>query len=120
MIYKIILFGGMLFSVGAQFFVKAAMKRIGLVQLNVSFLDKLKQMAGSPYLWLALVCYAISFMTYAIVLSKVELNRAFPVTIIAATILVFIVSVVFYHESVNFNKVFGLILCLTGVIFLLR
>ena len=120
MFYKIILICGMFFSVAAQFFIKTAMKKIGLVQINIGIIEKLKQMAHSPYLWIAIVCYGISFMTYAIVLSKIEINRAFPVTIMGATILVFIISVLFYHESVNLVKISGLILCLTGIILLLK
>lgn len=120
MIYKILLLGNIIFSVAAQFFVKFGMQKVGLVELNVNFIEKLKRMAMTPYLWLAIVFYGVSFTLYAIVLSKVELSRAYPVAILGAVVLVFITSVVFFNESVNIFKIIGLVLCIVGLVFLFR
>lgn len=77
-------------------------------------------MVLSPYLWLAVMMYFISFTLYAIVLSRVELNRAYPIALLGGIILIFIISVIFFNESVNVLKMIGLVLCIVGLIFLFR
>lgn len=77
-------------------------------------------MALSPYLWLALVFFGISFILYAIVLSKVELSRAYPVALLGAVVLIFIISMIFFNETFNLAKILGLIFCIIGLVFLFR
>ena len=120
MIYKLLLVVNIVVAVAAQVFVKLGMKKVGPVQFDANIIDKLKKMVASPYLWVAVFVYFISFTLYAIILSKVELNRAYPVALIGGIILTFIMSVVFFHESINSQQVIGLVLCVIGFIFLFR
>lgn len=120
MIYKILLIGNVIFSVTAQILLKSGMKKIGLVELNVNFFEKFKKMALSPYLWLAMTAFGVSFILYAIVLSKIELSRSYPIAIMSGIILIFIISVIFFNESINIFKIIGLILCIVGIVFLFK
>lgn len=119
MIYKLFLLGNIIFSVAAQFMLKFGMKKIGVVPINLNILDKLKKMAQSPYLWLAILFFGISFVLYAIVLSKIELSRSYPIALLAAIVLISIISIVFFQESIGIYKIVGLTLCTGGIVFLL-
>lgn len=119
MIYKLLLLGNILFSVAAQFMLKFGMGRVGLVEMNVHFFEKLKKMALSPYLWAALLFFGISFILYAIVLSKLELSRSYPIALLGAVVLISTISIVFLHESISLQKIIGLALSTGGIIFLL-
>ena len=119
MIYKILLLAGVIFSAAAQFILKIGMNQIGVVKINTDMLGNLKKMATNPLLWLAVLCYGVGFILYAIVLSKLELSRTYPVALLAAIILVSIISILFFNESVSIYKIIGLILCVGGIAFLL-
>lgn len=120
MIYKVFLLFNIVIAVTGQFLVKLGMKKIGLVEINLDIFEKFKRMAMSPYLWLAVMMYFISFTLYAIILSKVELNRAYPVAVLGAIVLTFIISVIFFNETFNVFKIIGLVLCIVGLVFLFR
>lgn len=120
MIYKILLLGNVVTSVAAQLLLKTGMKKIGVVGFDASFLEKLKKMSLSPYLWLAILSFGISFVLYAIVLSKIELNRSYPVAIVSGVVLIYILSLFLFNETATVIKVIGLVLCIVGIVFLLR
>ena len=107
-------------SVAAQLLLKYGMKKIGVVGFDANFLEKLKKMSLSPFIWLAIVSFGASFILYAIVLSKIELNRSYPVAIVSGVVLIYILSLFFFNETVTVIKVIGLVLCVVGVVFLLR
>jgi len=119
MIYKLFLLGNIIFAVAAQFMLKFGMGKIGVVAFNSQFLDKLKKMVQSPYLWLAALFFAIAFAFYTIVLSKLELGRSYPVALLGAVVLITVISVLFFNESMTGPKILGIAFCLVGIIFLL-
>ena len=84
------------------------------------FFSKLKMMAAHPCFWLALVFYGLSFATYSVVLSKLELSRAYPVASVAAIAAVFLISVIFWHETATVAKIIGLALCLVGIFLIFK
>lgn len=120
MIYKILLLANVVTSVAAQLLLKTGMKKIGVVGLDANFFEKLKKMSLSPYLWFAILSFALSFVLYAIVLSKIELNRSYPVAIVSGVVLIYFISLFFFNETTNLIKIVGLVLCIVGIVFLLR
>lgn len=119
MIYKLLLLANIIFSAAAQFMLKFGMQKIGLVQVNAQIWEKLKKMAVSPYLWLAIVFFGLSFILYGIVISKMELSRSYPIALLGAIILISVISIFFFHETFDSNKIIGLTLFVGGLIFLL-
>jgi len=120
MIYKIILIINVLFSVSANYLLKYAMNKVGIVSINKEVIFKLKTMVASPYLWISVIIYGLSFFTYAIVLSKMELSRSYPVMIMMSTILIFIISIIFFSETINIVKIFGIIFFILGIFLFFR
>lgn len=118
MIYKILLFVSVIFSACAQIALKLGMNNLGVIKINADILGNLKRMSLNPMLWLAILFYAIGFIIYAIVLSKMDLSRSYPIALLAAIVIISVVSIIFFNETVSTYKIIGLILCIGGVIFL--
>ena len=70
----------------------------------------------SPYLWVALVTVFLIFVIWSTILSKIDLSVAVPIASFSY-ILVPITSIIFLHEKIGLLRWAGILLILTGVIF---
>lgn len=120
MIYKVLLFAGVILNVLAQLSLKVGMKQIGLIEINKNILLKLKPVLLNPYFWGGIILYGISFLVYSVVLSKLELSKAFPVSSVGAIILVVLVSILFLNESLTLVKLVGILFLIMGIIIVFR
>jgi multidrug transporter EmrE-like cation transporter len=120
MIYKVLLFAGVILNVLAQFMLKVGMKQVGLIEINKNILLNLKPVLLSPYVWGGIIFYGVSFLVYSVVLSKLELSKAFPVSSVGAIILVVLVSIIFLDESITLTKIVGLSLLILGIIIVFK
>ena len=120
MIYKILLFIGVVFNVLAQLSLKKGMNEIGTVEMKSGILFKIREMFLNPFFIFGIIFYGLGFLSYAIVLSKIELGKAFPVSSVSAIVLIFLLSVIFLNESLNITKIIGIIFCILGIIFIFR
>lgn len=120
MLYKILLFVGVGLNVLAQFLLKTGMKQIGLVEINSKIFNRLLTMLLNPYFIGGIFFYGMGFIIYSIVLSKVDLGKAYPVASASAIILIFLLSVVFFSETIDLVKIIGVILCISGIFFIFR
>lgn len=119
MVYKILLFVSVMFSISAQLMLKFGMSKVGVVKMNSNIFESLKKMSLNPMLWLAIISYGIGFVIYAIVISKMELSRSYPIVLMVSIIVISVVSIIFLNESISVNKIIGLTLCVGGIIFLI-
>lgn len=117
--YKLLLFTGVLFNVFAQIILKKAMTGFNILQQDQSLIIKLKTMVFNPLFISAIGLYGIGFVIYSIVLSKIELSKAYPVASVGAIIFVFIFSIVFLSESITTMKLIGMGLCIAGILLIL-
>jgi spermidine export protein MdtJ len=69
-----------------------------------------------PFFLLSILAYGIGFGLYAISLSKLELSRAYPVSSIAAIVLITVLSMLLFNESLSVIKIIGLAVCIVGII----
>lgn len=113
-IYYLLFFVGVLANIIAQILLKTGANSQNHMG-SIDILSKLKFMALNPFLLGALFFYAISFITYSIVLAKIELSKAYPIASVLAIVAVTIISVIFWHESTGLLKITGLILCIIGI-----
>lgn len=118
MYYYTILFLSVISSVLAQLILKVGMRNAEVFQ-TVPFLHKIATILN-PWLFGALFFYGSSFFLYSIVLSKFEVNKVYPISVVAAIVLISLLSVVFLHESLSVMKIAGIIVCIIGIILLLR
>ena len=117
MIYKILLFVGVIFNVLAQLLLKYSVKDINL---KVNILRSLtKGIIFNPYVWCSLLLYGISFIIYSIVLTKLELSKSYPIASVAAILCIYIFSVLLFNESISIQKTLGILLSILGITLIL-
>ncbi|MCK4798003.1 MAG: transporter [Spirochaetes bacterium] len=119
MFYKILLFIGVLLNVLAQIILKIGMKKIDL-STYTNLLNKVKVVVINPFLLSSLFFYGVSFIVYSIVLTKMELSKAYPISSISAILFILIISVIFLTESLSIMKILGIVFCIIGIIFIFR
>lgn len=71
-------------------------------------------MLFNPYILLALFLTFFSGLTWMIAMTKFEISYAYPFTTLGL-ILITIFSIIFFNESINIYKFFGIIIVCLGV-----
>lgn len=96
--------GVFLFKIGCQkdFLVSVS---TGVFSLHISLMSLL-----------GLLCYAISFLLYMFLVSRLDMTYLVPITTGITYILTFVLSVMILKETVTVNKIIGSVLILVGVI----
>jgi drug/metabolite transporter (DMT)-like permease len=74
------------------------------------------QVFSSPFLWFGLASVALTFIIWSTILSKIDLSVAVPVCSFSY-ITIPLVSIIFLHEKVSALRWAGILLILTGIIF---
>lgn len=115
--YTVLLILGVLFNVSAQVLLKFGMKNFSFLG---TYFDIGKNLILNVYLWISIILYGTGFILYALVLSKFDLSKAYPVSSVLAIILTVFVSIAFMHEPISTTKIIGIFLCLLGVIVIFR
>lgn len=107
-----------LFSVAlnafAQIFIKKGMMSLGQLSLSMGFVLK---GLGSFHLWMGMICYAISVLSWMVVLSKVNVSIAYPFLSLGF-ILSAIIAYYFLGEPLTLYKIIGIALICAGLVFL--
>lgn len=101
----------------AQYLLKAGMIYIGIK--NISLLEIIQKGITNLTLWLGIFCYAASLLLWLQVLSQFELSKAYPL-ISLGYILTLIWGYLFLNESLSIYKIFGTILIIIGVFFIIK
>jgi multidrug transporter EmrE-like cation transporter len=120
MLYKLLLGLGVVANVGAQLFLKSAMRGDDLLAGQAGVLRRVAGIFGKPFFWLSLALYGMGFLFYSLALSKLELGKAYPVSSAAAIVLITAVSLFFFKESLDILKIVGLALLVAGIFLVLR
>lgn len=69
---------------------------------------------------LGVFLYVAGFVTWLYVLSKMDLNIAYPIAITLSFIAIVLSSALFLHEKITANIAIGTAVCLIGIIIILR
>jgi len=103
----------------AQFFLKKGV--LNLTDLDLSFSGLLKLFASifqNKWLFLGALLFIFSFVFYLFVLSKLQLNLAYPVMVSAGIVLVAIGSWIFFQEQISQWQILGIFLIIFGIFLL--
>ena len=103
----------------AQIFLKKGV--LNLTDLDLSFSSLLKLFASifqNKWLFLGSSLFIFSFVFYLFVLSKLQLNLAYPVMVSAGIVLVAIGSWIFFQEQVSQWQILGIFLIIFGIFLL--
>ena len=113
-----------LFSVAAavcgQLSLKHGMLNIGYVELNLQAIPVfLAKALTSPFIYLGLGSYFIGALCWLVVLSRVELSWAHPLTAMTYICIVFL-SWVLFKEDVGLVRILGVLAIALGVFLVSR
>jgi multidrug transporter EmrE-like cation transporter len=106
-------------NAGAQVLMRRGMIQVGEVSSGASLLKALPLMAGNVFLWLALLSYGISIVTWMIVLSRVEVSFAYAFLSLGF-VFVTVIGYFLFNEHVTLIRVIGIALVCAGVFFVSR
>lgn len=67
-----------------------------------------------------IILYVIGFLAWLYVLSKMNLNVAYPIAITLSFLAILVLSVLILKEKFTINILTGTILCLSGILIILR
>ncbi len=99
------------------FFKKSVLAKSSKVVVDLATAGEfLKATFTSPFLWIGLFTVVAVFIIWSTVLTKIDLSVAVPIASFSY-ILVPLVSIIFLHEQITTLRWIGILLILSGVIF---
>ena len=111
---------GVLLNAVAQLALKASVSDTGVINLDIqSLLSSAGNLATNLWLWLGLICYAISVVVWILALSRVDVSIAYPMLSIGYIVNAVAASQLF-DEPLGLGKVVGIGIIMLGVYVLAR
>ncbi len=111
---------GVLLNAIAQLALKASVSDTGIINLDMqSLFSSASSLASNLWLWLGLVCYAISVVVWILALSRVDVSIAYPMLSIGYIVNALAASQLF-NEPLGLGKVIGIGVIIIGVYILAR
>mgnify|MGYP006289521129 CR=1 FL=1 len=115
---KALLIIAVICNVLAQVALRTAMKHKATA--GITLVGHVMLYLGNPLFWSAVGLYGLGFILYALVLSKMDLSQAYPISSMLALVLTVTVAVTFMNEPLTATKTVGLALCLLGIAIIFR
>jgi multidrug transporter EmrE-like cation transporter len=114
------LFSGVMLNAVAQLALKAATNRLGTVSLVLdTLIPTALRVAGQPFIWLGLGCYAVSVAVWIAALSRVPVSLAYPFLSLGYVVNAFAAWYLF-GESLNAQRLIAVAVIIGGVWLLAR
>ena len=111
---------GVLLNAIAQLSLKASVADTGIIQLDTqSLLSSAGSLVTNVWLWLGLICYAVSVVVWILALSRVDVSIAYPMLSIGYIVNAVAASYLF-DEPLGIGKVVGIGIIILGVYVLAR
>lgn len=109
----LLIFSSVFLNCLAQVFMRKGMLIVGKLSLSC-VLESLPVLIINVWLWLAFVCYGVSVILWMVVLSKVEVSLAYPLSSVGYVITL-VIGYLFMNESLDIYKIFGIAVIMFGV-----
>lgn len=103
----------------AQVFIRKGMLVTGEIGEFSKLLSAIPHMITNVYLWGAMICYTVSFLTWMMVLSKVEVSYAYPL-LSMGYVLAAIIGYFWLSEHLSPVRVVGILVICLGVFLISR
>ncbi len=116
-----LLFIAIFFAASAQILVKKGASLLNINELSLpEILQVFLQIAKNIYILLGLFLIGISFLLWLFVVSKKQLNVAYPITASVSIVLVSIFSWILFKETLSLIQISGIALIILGVFLLTK
>lgn len=111
---------GVLLNAFAQLWLKAATRISGpLVASDGNVMSRAAQLLMVPSLWYALTAYGLSVVVWIVGLSRVPVSQAYPLLSLGYVLNIGLAWWLF-DEVPNFQRVFGVVVIVAGVVLVAR
>ena len=111
---------GVLLNAIAQLALKASVNDTGIISLDMqSLLSSAGTLVTNLWLWVGLICYAVSVVVWILALSRVDVSIAYPMLSIGYIVNALAASQLF-NEPLGIGKVVGIGIIILGVYVLAR
>lgn len=112
------LFSSIFLGAFGQILLKLGVNRIGQINLNRNeLLVTVFHIFTNPWIITGILFFVSSMILWIKVISTMELSRAYP-SVSLSYLIVFLVSIILFHETISFEKIIGLLFVSAGVYFL--
>ena len=112
----LILMSVILVDVG-QLLLKKGMNEIGSLDFSISLFSMFFNIFTNPFVFIGIILFVLSSVTWLLALSKANLSYAFPILSLGYVV-VSVLSWYFFGESLSFLRVLGLGVIVLGVFML--
>lgn len=92
----------------------------GISGIKANLIPELIKAATTPYLWIGLTLYGLSFLIWLRVLSFNDLSRAYPIFATIVFTMTTIGSARFLNEDVSLTRIVGIAVMLGGIYIVAR
>jgi len=115
-----LILAGVLLNAVAQLALKASVSDTGVIGLELTSLwSSAQSLLSNIWLWLGLVCYAVSVLVWLLALSRVDVSIAYPMLSIGYVVNA-IAAWQFFGESLGPGRLAGIGIIIIGVFVLAR
>ena len=97
---------------GAVIFKDASLTWPGLPAMILKFFQ-------NAYLVAGFICFALAFLVWVMVISKIKMSIVYPIAVALNLSLVVLGSVIFLKESIALQQAFGIFVLIIGIILVL-
>ena len=111
---------GVLLNAVAQLALKASVSDTGIINLDMqSLVSSAGSLIANLWLWVGLICYAISVVVWILALSRVDVSIAYPMLSVGYIVNAIAASHLF-NEPMGIGKIAGIGIIMLGVYVLAR
>jgi multidrug transporter EmrE-like cation transporter len=108
-------------TVTAQLLLKKGVLMVDRLEFSfVNLFTLILRVFQNPYLFFGLISFVIAFFSWLFVLSKLQLNLAYPVVIGLNFCLIAAASWFFFKEQLSLIQILGIAVIISGIFLLLR
>jgi multidrug transporter EmrE-like cation transporter len=115
----LLVLGSVALNAAAQLLIRAGMLKIGNTTSGASLVKAIPEMLTNWQLWLAMIFYGISILTWMMALSKFEVSFAYAFLSLGF-VLVTLCGYLFFGENVGALRLAGIGLICAGVLLVAR
>lgn len=106
-------------NASAQLLIRAGMLKVGTTTSASSLIQSLPAMLTNWQLWLAMISYGISILTWMMALSKFEVSFAYSF-LAMGFVVVTLGGYFFFNENISLLRIAGILLICGGVLMVAR
>ncbi|MEK9146643.1 MAG: hypothetical protein AAB639_00420 [Patescibacteria group bacterium] len=116
-----LLLTSVIFNVTANILLKKGVLAFGGISGHkTSLIPELTKAATTPFIWIGLSLYGLSFLIWLRVLSFNDLSRAYPIFATIVFLATTAGSIKFLNEGVSLTRIAGIIVMLIGIYIVAR